>query len=171
MFRYRATPLACGKSPAELYLNRPLRIRLNAIFPNKPQPIQTPNRRCRSLQVGERVQVQLYINNKKIWNFGTVKKKLGTRHYLVTLDTGRVLKRHINQIHTSLVLKPQKNVTFGQSHIYEIPRVPTAVQPEAQPLPLQTPPEAAAAAPEPPVQLVQRPQRNRQRPARFRDYV
>ncbi|KAI5731266.1 hypothetical protein M8J77_007169 [Diaphorina citri] len=37
LLRYRATPLSCGKSPAELYLNRKLRIRMDAIFPYRPQ--------------------------------------------------------------------------------------------------------------------------------------
>lgn len=31
LLQYRATPLVCGKSPAELYLNREFRIRLDAI--------------------------------------------------------------------------------------------------------------------------------------------
>lgn len=35
MSRYRATPLANGKTPAQLYLGRQLRIKLNAIRPQK----------------------------------------------------------------------------------------------------------------------------------------
>ncbi|CAB0017596.1 unnamed protein product, partial [Nesidiocoris tenuis] len=40
LMRYRATPLGCGRSPAELYLNRKLRIRQDAIFPSKLKPTQ-----------------------------------------------------------------------------------------------------------------------------------
>ena len=64
LMRYRATPLACGQSPAELYLHRKLRIRLDAIFPHQPQVsvINTPS--TRSFNEGERVQVRMFVNNK-----------------------------------------------------------------------------------------------------------
>ncbi|XP_017304557.1 uncharacterized protein K02A2.6-like, partial [Diaphorina citri] len=56
LLRYRATPLACGKTPAELYLKRNVRIRLDAVFPYRPQPTSDYSKPIRSLQEGERVQ-------------------------------------------------------------------------------------------------------------------
>lgn len=35
LFKYRTTPIVCGKSPAKLYLNRTIRIKLNALKPFK----------------------------------------------------------------------------------------------------------------------------------------
>ncbi|CAL1299051.1 unnamed protein product [Larinioides sclopetarius] len=72
LFRYRATPLANGKSPAEMYLNRKIRIRLDAMFPfceRKSEQLIKPS--IRIIKVGER------------------------------LDDGREVKRHINQMQKS----------------------------------------------------------------------
>ncbi|XP_017303011.1 uncharacterized protein K02A2.6-like [Diaphorina citri] len=117
LLRYRATPLSCGKSPAELYLNRKLRIRMDAIFPYQPRHSKLESKPVRSLQVGERVQVRILSQ----WQFGEVKKKLGNRHYLVTLDSGRTIKRHINQLHSTMVKK--KSVSFEPTQSFEIPRL------------------------------------------------
>ncbi|XP_054275642.1 uncharacterized protein K02A2.6-like [Macrosteles quadrilineatus] len=102
LLRYRATPLACGKSPAELYLHRRLRIELDAIFPipkkiNKEKEVRQ-TKHVRSMRVGDRAQVRLYSGNAEIWEFGTIQSKLGYRHYMVKLDSGRLIKRHINQL-------------------------------------------------------------------------
>lgn len=187
LFRYRATPLTCGKSSAELYLHRPLRISLDAIFPHKLQPTEIIKPECRSLQVGEKVQARFYKNNQQVWQFGEIQKKLGTRHYIVVLDSGRVIKRHINQLRATLVTKPKRSVTFGPCETFEIPRIPIALQNQPDPQPIEEPytqavPEPAAipeqaAVPEPAVQPGpatgpgQRPQRNRRPPARFGDIV
>lgn len=52
--RYRATPLNCGKSPAELYFNRRIRIRLDALKPLKKINSPKPHPGVRYLSVGER---------------------------------------------------------------------------------------------------------------------
>ena len=49
LFRYRATPLKSGKSPAELYLNRQIRIQLDAFKPTKFQKTRTPVKVARQL--------------------------------------------------------------------------------------------------------------------------
>lgn len=54
--------------------------------------------KSRQLSVGERVQAQYYSANKTLWKFGKVIKKLGNLHYLICLDGGYTLKRHINQL-------------------------------------------------------------------------
>lgn len=99
LFRYRATPLLNESSPAEQYLNRKFRIRLDSMFqytptPNRNQPVQPK----RFYQVGENVVAEFYINNKRVWKPGTVQKCLGRLHYIIQLEDGRTLKRHINQL-------------------------------------------------------------------------
>ncbi|BES99282.1 Hypothetical Protein NTJ_12100 [Nesidiocoris tenuis] len=108
MFHYRTTPLASGLTPAELYLKRKLRIRLDALLPNKKAQVSTSTStaKFRSLKVGERVQARIQDR----WHFGTVTRKLGQYHYIVELDSGRSLKRHINQLISTLV--PKRRVTF-----------------------------------------------------------
>ncbi|KAL1446405.1 hypothetical protein WDU94_012412 [Cyamophila willieti] len=118
LLRYRATPLACGKSPAELYLHRKIKIRLDAIFPYHPQASKEQSNPTRFLHVGERVQARFFINNSPVWQFGKIEKKLGSRHYLVRLDSGRLIKRHINQLRSSLV-PTKKKVSF------QVPRIPS----------------------------------------------
>ncbi|KAI5731630.1 hypothetical protein M8J77_013543 [Diaphorina citri] len=174
LLRYRATPLACGKTPAELYLKRNVRIRLDAVFPYRPQPTSDYSKPIRSLQEGERVQVRLFLHNKYTWEFGTVTKCLGTRHYLVLLDTGRTIKRHINQLRPTLVPK-KKTVTFKPPQLFNVPRIPQLELPVP-------PPQSSVRQPDPPavVELPAthdtppasgRPVRNRRPPVRYGDYI
>lgn len=64
MQRYRATTLSCGKSPAEIYYNRRIRIRLDAIKPTLKFQSTKPIPGVRQLSVGERVLVLHMKNNK-----------------------------------------------------------------------------------------------------------
>lgn len=73
---------------------------------------QTPLPRTRSFQVGKRVQSQFFNNNKRIWEFGTISQKLGKLHYIVKLDKGRLIKRHINQLLKTS--REKKRVTFEE---------------------------------------------------------
>lgn len=182
LFRYRATPLANGKSPAEQYLQRKLRIRLDAIFPYHPQSNNVPPGKVRTFTEGERVQARMFLNNKYIWQFGNIQKKLGHLHYNVILDSGRSVKRHIDQLRSTLVTK--KTVSFEPSTSFNVPRIPrTEMDRENQnptvPAPLTTLPEVTT----PPTTLQEatstdltadihsRPLRQRNLPSRFRDFV
>uniref|UniRef100_A0A146LPF7 RNA-directed DNA polymerase n=1 Tax=Lygus hesperus TaxID=30085 RepID=A0A146LPF7_LYGHE len=145
LFRYRATPLASGQSPAELYLKRKIRIRLDALLPNRKAlvPTSRSNSHVRSFQVGQRVQARIHQNNQDIWQFGIVTEKLGQYHYIILLDTGRSLKRHINQLISTLV--PKKHVTFvpqqSQPPRQGVPHIPTMDSPsmDTEPTPLPVP--------------------------------
>lgn len=114
LFRYRATPLNNGKSPAERYLHRPMRIQLDALKPTKFQKSSTPAKAARQLSVGERVQARYYGNNKNLWKPGTVIEKFGQLHYKVRFDDGYTLKRHIDQLRTSRVQPHQTTVRDPQ---------------------------------------------------------
>ncbi|KAB0798042.1 hypothetical protein PPYR_09035 [Photinus pyralis] len=80
----------------EIYFNRPFR-KLDAMRPN---PVQKPNDistlRHRILKVGDRVQSIHYPT--KSWKYGIIIRKLGNLHYIVKLDDGYMIKRHINQL-------------------------------------------------------------------------
>lgn len=106
LFYFRATPLNSGKIPAENFFGRKLRTRLDAIKPKAPQHMSQENQaakpRVLSFSVGERVQVRVYQQPQK-WKFGKVKKRLGNVLYIVELDDGYVLKRHLNQLRRSEV--------------------------------------------------------------------
>ncbi|KAJ8894330.1 hypothetical protein PR048_006952 [Dryococelus australis] len=75
LFRYWSTPLSNGKSPAEQYLNRQIRIQLDAMRSIKfhESPATQPARR---FSEGERVSARYYSNDKAFWECGKVLKKL-----------------------------------------------------------------------------------------------
>jgi len=109
LFRYRAVPLNCGQSPAELYLHRKIRTQLDAIRPisskvfKKTEFIQVP----RSFKVGERVLVRTMDG----WKFGKVLFRLGFLHYKVKLDSGYIGKRHLDQLKRTSVPDETENLT------------------------------------------------------------
>ncbi|XP_011883223.1 PREDICTED: uncharacterized protein K02A2.6-like, partial [Vollenhovia emeryi] len=112
LFRYRATPLSNGKTPAEQYLQRQIRIQLDALKPVKFQASTPSKLTTRQLSVGERVQARYYANNKAQWKLGTIIKKFGQLHYLIKLDDGYTFKRHIDQLRATDV-QPKKSVSFA----------------------------------------------------------
>jgi len=122
LFRYRTTPLACGKRkfPAELYLYRTIRINLEALKPFKYTTNYKKIPGTRSLSMRERVQARYYSNLKPTWKFGTIIEKYGQLHYLIKLNNGYIFKRHIwstttqhgnkekNQLDFLLILRKKK---------------------------------------------------------------
>lgn len=188
VFRYRATPLSSGKTPAELYLNRKMRIELDAIFPNKPSKPDVAAPPVRSLFVGERVQSRGYTQNREIWQFGVVTQKLGSRHYMVKLDCGRELKRHINQLMSTRVPKQDahqedsRSVSKGhRSVVFNVPQPGPCLRrqdvnepqpPVPPPLPAPVPlVPASVPNPFPADHQLRRSGRERRPPKRFPDYV
>ncbi len=186
LLKYRATPLASGKSPAENYLNRKIRLRMDAIFPAIPKQSQPSPLPSRILHEGDRVQARMFDPKKHrlVWEFGKVQRQLGSRHYLIQLDNGRTLKRHINQLRSTCV--PRK-VSFGPIQYTSFPsrRVPRSnTTPTSDPLeeqrvdpdPVGEPEQEPVPVPGPPPQEVREPapvrgsNRIRRAPARFQDY-
>ena len=109
LFHYRTTPHATtGISPAELLMGRPLRTHLDLLRPNiatrvhMSQASQKLNydrkSRSRSFSVEDSVFAR-QSNNDSPWLPGTVAAKLGELTYQIQLDDGRMLRRHIDQIH------------------------------------------------------------------------
>ncbi len=95
LLQFRATPLQGGKSSAELFLNRQIRIRLDAIKPNKPKnpPMIL---KIQEYPDGQRVQARIYESNRPKWCSATMMRRVGRLHHTVRLHTGYILKRHID---------------------------------------------------------------------------
>ncbi|KAJ8884217.1 hypothetical protein PR048_016074 [Dryococelus australis] len=113
LFRYRATPLSNGKSPKEQYLNRQIRIQLDAMRRIKFHESPDPTQPARQFSEGERVSARYYSNNKTHRKYGKVLKKLGQLHYLGEFDNGFHFKRCTDQLRsTEVPLPARKTVHF-----------------------------------------------------------
>lgn len=193
---FRATPLSCGQSPAELYFHRKMRIRLDALKPVQPPksiPAQS-TRSTRQFNVNNRVAVKVYKNNKTSWESATIIKKLGKLHYTVRLDNGYVLKRHIDQIlskhdktepHVSAAEEGEKeNVTYNEfEFVYKDPLITPVLTSVRPPMPavlstirplsplVPAPILSPVGSPIPPEPLRSHPIRNKRQPVYLKDYV
>nr|XP_014291347.1 uncharacterized protein LOC106690425 [Halyomorpha halys] len=115
LFRYRATPLRCEKTPAELYLGRQIRTKLDLLKPYKATTKRAApvSKSClRSVRVGDRAIVKMYTCGKEIWKPGIIIEKYGRLHYRVQLDDRYALKRHIDQLCRT---KVSRHVSFEDS--------------------------------------------------------
>jgi len=146
--------------------------------------------------VGDRVQARWVANNKATWRFGTIIKKFRRLHYLIRLDSGYTLKRHIDQLRhcyvegkkedTASSQKPKKTVRFfnrteccpnetqGKGNVVQEPNDNILVDGEF--IQDDHTPESAGEQPcrqeepGPSQQDVRRSQRARKVPERFKDY-
>ena len=176
LLKYRATPLVLGKSPAENYLGRKLRLRIDAIFPAEKRKNSTPvSIQERSFNAGQRVQVRIFNPrlNKAEWRFGVVQEVLGTRSYTVRLDDGREIKRHVNQMRATLV--KEKHISFGENTYHPLPPCMPSQQSALPRQELELEPEQVPAPdpiPEEPAPQVQRraSTRSRRPPKHLQDF-
>jgi hypothetical protein len=143
MLAYRATPLACGYSPAELLMNRKLRTKLplhpknlESVLPDK-QVLQEKEElsRCKqklnfdkahraiSLPVLEQGD-EVFVPDRK--ESGKVVSQLSPRSYVIKTSTGAFRR--------------------NRSHMNKLP---PAGQPAAEPQAVQTPPPSAQTQPSP----------------------
>lgn len=100
LFQYRNMPHPyTSVTPAELFLGRRVRCRLDLLKPNIKMTHGESNAHLsvKSFQVGQGVIVRNYDKKAK-WFFGKVQKILGKLHYEIELDDGRIWKRHFDQI-------------------------------------------------------------------------
>ncbi|CAC5381590.1 unnamed protein product [Mytilus coruscus] len=105
---YRTTPHSTTRrTPAELFVGRRLRTRLDALKPNINERMQrqrSKTKPCRDIAKGEPVLVRDYRDNNK-WKQGVIVHKLGPVTYQVQVGD-LVWKRHIDQIREFV---PQEN--------------------------------------------------------------
>ncbi len=110
LFSYRVPPHATtGLSPAELLLGRKLRCTLDSIHPDlsrkvkerQERQIKDHNKRAKGrwFKTGDSVLTQNFSLGPK-WIPGIIESVTGPVSYKVMLGDGRVVRRHVDQIHT-----------------------------------------------------------------------
>uniref|UniRef100_V5GP60 Retrovirus-related Pol polyprotein n=1 Tax=Anoplophora glabripennis TaxID=217634 RepID=V5GP60_ANOGL len=126
LLAYRSTEhTSTGKTPASLMFGREIRTRLQILREDSEvdQEIRNQKQECelaevvktrnqskkfyrgrrREFEPGEDVMVRDYRNvNQKSWTEGKIEERIGRTTYLCKLPTGKVWKRHANQIQTHL---------------------------------------------------------------------
>ena len=97
LFAYRSIPsTVTGKTPAELFLGRNLKCKLDLLKPPLDRlAVQFANA-VSKFTVGERIFVRNY-NSKGKWLSGVVCQKIGNVNYEVDVD-GNLYKRHVDQL-------------------------------------------------------------------------
>ncbi|XP_060073916.1 uncharacterized protein K02A2.6-like [Ylistrum balloti] len=130
LLSYRTTPHTLTKvTPAELFMGRKLRTRLDIIRPNLKQSVQLRNqqhvKKDRTMEVGDLVMVHDYRGQKRkpSWVRGLILQKLGPVTY--TVQVGELQwKRHIDQMracHPDCVVDDYQN----KSHLQDIIDLPS----------------------------------------------
>lgn len=110
---YRSTPNRNAqntKSPAELFLGRPIRMELDLLKPTPEHGIdrdiqqeqqfnQHHGARYRSFSQGDKVYAKVYRHNEQFWECGVIEKRIGRVIYSVRLiDTNRTSRYSANQL-------------------------------------------------------------------------
>ena len=109
LFSYRVTPhTTTGLSPAELLLGRKLRCTLDSIHPDLNNRVQKKQERQmkdhdkkakeRWFKTGDSVLTQNFSFGPK-WIPGIIESVTGPVSYKVMLGDGRIVRRHVDQIH------------------------------------------------------------------------
>lgn len=116
LFRYRTTPQSTtGVAPSELLMGRKLKSHLDMIFPNiksnvnakqaKQKQYHDKCSKARILCPGNRVYVCNFGSGEK-WLPGVILEKTGPVSFRITLEDGRVIRRH--QDHVRLRYDPDQ---------------------------------------------------------------
>lgn len=113
LFKYRNTPHSTtGVTPAELLLGRKPRTHLDLLHPdmashvakkqNEQKKAHDKRQPERSFKVNDLVIVRNFQHGNK-WLQGKISKVLGPRSYLVALDNGKNVRRHVDHIRIRIV--------------------------------------------------------------------
>ena len=129
LMSYRSTPHTTTKvTPAELFLQRRIRTRLDIPRPNLATRIQRENApkegKTRMFEIGDNVLVRDYKSVDKKWIPGCIIKQLGPVTYRVKVKHAHgtfTWKRHVNQIAKST---QQISELTPDTSVNEIPETP-----------------------------------------------
>lgn len=125
LFGYRITPhITTGLSPAELMMSRRLRSALDLVVPDVKTKVQQKQlkqkenhdtrSKQRSFASGDDVLIRNYSYGPK-WIPGVVQDCSGPLSYTVSVGSGQVMKRHVDQVRSRLSdpeLTVEKEVTL-----------------------------------------------------------
>ena len=120
LFSYRTTPQSTtGQSPAELLFGRPLRTQLDLLQPDLRAKVQCQQERMkinhdqharqRGFSIGDQVFVRNY-GQGPLWMPGVISEVRRPVSYVVTLEDGRVMRRHVDLLRPRWTHPPEEVV-------------------------------------------------------------
>lgn len=89
----RATRGKNGKSPSEMLLGRQIETYFDKLRPKKKRTFEKGRYEPMSP-----VWARTYKENTKSWTMGQILKQVGSVVYMVELEDGKLVKRHLNQL-------------------------------------------------------------------------
>ena len=109
LFQYRTTPHSTtGVPPAELLMGRRLRTRFDLLYPDISRKVESQQFRqklghdnskpLRSFQTGDLVYVENFTSSPPKWMPGKVVKVTGPLSYQVEVESGAVVRRHVDNV-------------------------------------------------------------------------
>ena len=109
LFTYRLTPHSTTRvSPAELLMGHRLRSRLDLLFPDirdrvqsqqeKQQQYHDDSKLLRTFDVGDNVYAEDFRARGSRWIPGIVKKRTGPLSYIIELHDGHLFRRHVDNV-------------------------------------------------------------------------
>ncbi len=166
LFTYRITPqTTTGIAPAQLLMGRRPRSRLDTLFPDITQRVEKQQSKqaqqhdnskpLRTFAVGDTVYVRDFTTASPTWIPGKVTKVTGPLSYHVELESGCVVRRHVDAIRRRdiRVAVSQETSTFPPEDDLYLPDVPPpaphVATPEPTPPPAPTPVTPASPPPPP----------------------
>ena len=109
LFQYRTTPHSTtGVPPSELLMGRRLRTRFDLLYPDISRKVESQQFRqklghdnskpLRSFQTGDLVYVENFTSSPPKWMPGKVVKVTGPLSYQVEVESGAVIRRHVDNV-------------------------------------------------------------------------
>lgn len=147
LFNYRITPhTVTGAAPSELLYGRRIRCRLDSWFPDFSKRIESHQQKqkeahdtttpLRSFCVGDLVYAQNFTGSSPKWLPGTIVMVTGPLSYRVELESGHIVRRHVDSIRVR-----HARIQQNKSDIVDPLYFPeTLTSPATQPDPPRIPP-------------------------------
>ena len=190
LLKYRVTPhVTTGEAPGTLMFNRRVRTKLDAVRPNLDDKLRQQQESSkkndlllREFNVGDRVIVKDFRQNKEKWEPCTVEARTTPTSYRVRTADGATWRRHADQMRNTLINPADARSTQQPDEECETAAFDTAApaaaanhqpQCEDQPEAVEQPPKVEQLPPAkqlPPI-MNDRPQRARKVPSKYRDFI
>ena len=117
LFDYRVTPHSTpGIAPSELLMHRHLKTRLQLIKPDiggkvaaqqtKQKGIYDSHAKARLFASGDVAYALRNHGNKESWVHGSIVEQTGPQSYIVRLEDGSVVRRHVDQLQRGITSHP-----------------------------------------------------------------